>query len=138
MIRERRNRKRKIVICFIVISLLFFPFYAEGCSECPENQIEWFRTYSGSLKSSASSIIRVSDGGFIVAGNDFVDEENDDVLLLKTDSKGEMIWNKTFGGIGSDKARVVIQTNDGGLALAGYTSSYGSGDSDVYLIKTDS
>jgi hypothetical protein len=138
MIRERRNRKQKLVICFLVISLLLLPSNVKSCSECSKNQIEWLRTYSGSLKSSASSIIRTFDGGFVVAGNDFIDEENDDALLLKTDNEGKMIWNKTYGGLGSDKARVVIQTNDGGLALAGSTSSYGSGDSDVYLIKTDS
>ena len=138
MIRERRNRKRKIVICLIVISLLLLPSNVESCNECSKKQIDWFRTYSGYLKSSASSIIQTMDGGFAIAGNDFVDEENDDVLLLKTDSTGKMIWNETFGGTGSDKARVIIQTKDGGLALAGSTSSYGSGDSDMYLIKTNS
>ncbi len=145
MIRKKGKKKQVLVIFFLVISFSLFTILGlfnsdlvNGCNECSRKQIEWVQTYSGNLKSSASSIIQTLDGGLVVAGNDFLDDENDDVLLLKTDSEGSMLWNKTFGGVGSDKARDVILTKNGGFALAGSTSSYGSGDSDVYLIKTDS
>ena len=60
-----------------------------------------------------------------------------DFLLVKTDSKGSKEWDKTFGGYGSDLADSVQQTTDGGFILAGYTTSYGAGFRDAWVVKTD-
>lgn len=62
----------------------------------------------------------------------------DDVYLLKTDVNGEFLWDKTYGGNNNDGGVSICQTKDGGYLIVGYTSSYGNGSSDVYLIKTDS
>ena len=49
-----------------------------------------------------------------------------------------MQWNQTYGGAGNDQSYSIVQTIDGGYAVTGYTYSYGSGNSDVWLVKTDS
>ena len=59
------------------------------------------------------------------------------ILLVKTDSNGNMIWNQTYGGAGDNVANSVIQTSDGGYAVAGSTDSAGAGGNDYYLIKVD-
>jgi hypothetical protein len=48
-----------------------------------------------------------------------------------------IVWQKTFGGNSDDVAFSIQQTQDGGYIVAGYTSSFGAGGSDVYVIKLD-
>jgi hypothetical protein len=48
-----------------------------------------------------------------------------------------MMWNKTYGGTNDDGAYALVQTNDGGYALAGDTFSFGAGNRDFWLVKTD-
>ncbi len=115
---------------------------------------QWNKTYGGAHNDYASSVIQTSDGGYVLAGiiNSFGDVGyafsgfrdvfivgNADVGLIKTDSSGNQLWNKTFGGSNDDGAFSLIQTSDGGFALVGNTYSFSGGNNtDFWFIKTDS
>jgi hypothetical protein len=95
--------------------------------------IEWNQTYG---KGTAYSLVETSDGGFALAGfSDSVGGPRN-VLLLKSDANGNMLWNHTYGGANNDEANSLVETSDGGYALAGYTESFGAGGADFWLIKT--
>ena len=100
---------------------------------------EWDKIFgSGSGHDIASSVQQTSDGGYIVAGSTGSYDPGDmDAWMIKTDSLGNEQWERTFGGPNDDFASSVQQTTDGGYIIAGSTESYGSGQSDAWLIKTD-
>ncbi|MGB9854710.1 MAG: hypothetical protein ACPLRY_07920 [Candidatus Bathyarchaeales archaeon] len=48
-----------------------------------------------------------------------------------------MAWSKTYGGVYDDQAYSLVVTSDEGFALAGYTNSFGAGQCDFWLVKTE-
>jgi hypothetical protein len=92
----------------------------------------WDRTYGG------QSLIQTTDGGYAVAGDTYSKGAgNRDFWVIKLDHQGDMIWDKTYGGSAFDLAYSLIQTTDGGYAVAGITSSKGQGGADFWVIKLD-
>lgn len=99
--------------------------------------IIWNRTYENSSNSAAMGITLTQDNCYMVAG--YVDPSrtsNYDFLVLKLDTNGELLWNKTYGGPESDKAYAIASAPDGCI-IAGNTYSYGAGNSDAWIIKID-
>ena len=105
----------------------------------------WQKTYGGTSEEFGFSVQQTSDGGYIIVGSlskiagysNLSDVGNSDVYILKTDASGNQIWQRTFGGAGSDAGFSIRQTSDGGYIIAGRTNSFGIGRNDVYLVKTD-
>jgi hypothetical protein len=84
---------------------------------------------------SAHSIIQTIDGGYDLAGysGEFVWPDG---YFLKTDSSGNILWSRLIGGSEFDGLTNIRQTSDGGFIIIGYTYSFGSGDADLWLVKT--
>jgi hypothetical protein len=98
----------------------------------------WNKTYGGTYSDGAYALVQTGDGGYALAGyTDSYGAGNGDFWLVKTDADGTALWNKTYGGTGYDYGYSVVLTGDGGYALAGRTDSYGVGNGDFWLVKTD-
>jgi hypothetical protein len=85
-----------------------------------------------------SSIRQTTDGGYIIGGStpDTWGTGNSDIVLIKTDGGGNLMWNKQFPRYSADYATSVLQTNDGGYIVAGYFIE-SSGAIHICLIKTN-
>lgn len=102
----------------------------------------WDKTFGGFVSSSgdgAWSVDEAKDGGYIVTGyTKSFGAGAKDLWLVKTDTRGLKLWDRTFGGSKDDVGMSGVQTRDGGYIVTGRTASYGSGKDDTWLIKTDS
>lgn len=100
----------------------------------------WMNTFGGSANDIGFSVQQTSDGGYIIAGHTLsYGAGGTDAYLVRTDAAGNMMWEKTFGGLGGDEALSVMETADGGYILAGRStlSQPDQGSDNVYVIKTD-
>jgi hypothetical protein len=98
----------------------------------------WDRTFGGTSEDWANSIIQSKNGNYMVAGwTKSMGAGKTDVWIVKLDKRGNLIWDKTFGGSENDEAHSIIQTEDGGYAVVGWTKSKGAGNADVWVIKLD-
>ena len=114
-------------------------------------EVDWIRNFGGSGSDKAQAVIPTSDGGIAVLGysnstDGQLTSKNlavNDYWLLKFDADGELQWHRTYGGSKDDRGQALIQTSDGGYALAGYAmSSDGDGSNnegfhDHWIVKLD-
>jgi len=99
---------------------------------------QWNQTYGGTSYDAARALVQTGDGGYALAGyTSSFGVGGYDCWLVKTDAAGNAQWNQTYGGKGIDWAIALVQTSDGGYALAGWTESFGAGSTDFWLVKTD-
>jgi len=96
---------------------------------------EWSRTFGGPLQDSGSEVRQTSDGGYIITGyTESFGSGSSDMWILRTDAEGDTAWSRVFGGGGADVGAAVQEREEGGFAAAGSTESFGSGNSDAWLV----
>ena len=101
-------------------------------------QIIFEKTYGNSQEERGEGLVQLSDSSYVIVGStSSFGDLSTNLLLLKTDSLGNPIWTKIYGGNNVDAGMEIIKTSDGNLAMVGYTNSTGAGGYDVYFIKTD-
>ena len=99
----------------------------------------WTKTFPGSDTFKRNSVQQTSDGGYAVVGSTFtLVTFSNDVYLIKTNANGDSLWAKTFGGSNDDFGMFIRQTSDSEFAIAGVTTSFGAGNNDALLLKTNS
>jgi hypothetical protein len=96
----------------------------------------WTRTYGEINADGGYSVQQTTDGGYIVSGGTFNFGNDWQVYLVKTNTSGDTLWTRNYGGASRDEGYSVQQTSDGGYIIAGWTNSFGNGEQ-VYLIKTN-
>jgi hypothetical protein len=100
--------------------------------------LQWTKTIGGPDIDVGASLIQTSDGGYAIAGStESFGAGSGDVYVVKLDANGNLQWTKTIGGKNADGGNSLIQTSDGGYAIAGFTQSFGAGEKDVYVVKLD-
>lgn len=100
--------------------------------------IQWERILNNTDLKWASDFKQTSDKGFIITGSVYTTIGNSyDLLLIKTDSAGNTEWEKEVGGASWDFGQTVLITPDAAFLSIGKTYSYGAGDADVYIVKTN-
>ncbi len=106
---------------------------------CPiELYAGWTRSYGGGGIETGTYVEQTSDGGYIVVGTtDSWGAGLQDIWLLKLDSEGDTLWMKTLGGAQGEGNCLVREVSDSAYIITAQTYSFGSTDSDIWLIKTD-
>ncbi len=97
----------------------------------------WTRTFGGNYNDVAESVIIDEKGNYLVTGYTELSYNSKDALLLKYDTDGNLLWQKTYGGTNDDWMSGICQANDGSYVLTGTTMSFGADARDLYLIKTE-
>ncbi|WP_299681298.1 hypothetical protein [uncultured Tenacibaculum sp.] len=143
-------------ILFLTLSLVFF-----SCSSDPDTdeikdpeptflgELDFTKTFGGTRNEIGNSIIATNDSGYAILG--YVDSTDGDVtnrttndsdfLVLKYDANDNLQWQKSYGGTKDDRGNSIIQTNDNGYALIGFSKSndgdvgQNEGNSDFWFIK---
>jgi hypothetical protein len=113
--------------------------------------VSWSTAFGGNYHDRFESVVQTTDGGYVIAGetassnlpnyHTAITGITFDCFIVKINSTGGLVWQKLYGGAGGEFARSIIQTSDGGFAIAGYNGGNGGevtgnkGFDDAWLVK---
>ena len=101
-------------------------------------KVLWTKTFGGSSADDFHTV-KATTGGFILCGTTrSYGALNPNLWLVKTNTLGDSLWARTFGGDNHDHGYSVATTSDGGYVLVGHSGSYGWNQEEAMIIKTDS
>jgi hypothetical protein len=110
------NHCRKVILLWIVLGVGL----TLSCRKGTGPRIQWIRTYGGAKDDRGLSVQQTRDGGFIIVGSTYsFGAGNKDIYVIKTDTKGNVIWEKTYGDNRYDEGYSIKQTRDGGYIITG-------------------
>ena len=117
----------RILISFIILCVSLLSY----------GQNSFFKLYSGSGYDRGEGIVQLEDSSYVVTGSSSSWSESSQAFLLKIDTAGNYLWSQSYGGPESEEGKRVLYNADLGFYIAGFSNSFGSGDFDAYLVKTD-
>jgi len=123
-----------ITAVILILSTLFLIFNSE-----PEIiKITWEKNFGGKLNDDGWYVLTL-DEGCITAGYSEKGEniKNRDIFLVRLNNNGEELWNRTYGGKGSDVAKAIIKNDSNSFIILGSTTSYGKKNSNIWIIMID-
>ncbi|MFO0321099.1 MAG: T9SS type A sorting domain-containing protein [Bacteroidota bacterium] len=101
-------------------------------------QIKFQKSFGNFNNECGKSIVQLIDSSYVMLGyTNSSGFGGYDIYLVKMDKNGNLLWQKNYGGSDWDFGNSLQKTSDGGFIIAGTTYSFGRGDADGYIIKTD-
>jgi hypothetical protein len=116
-----------------ILVFIFIQFYVLTAI----GQKAFYKLYSGSGFDEGHGVVQLDDSSYVITGSSGSFSEHSQAFLLGVDKYGNYSWSKSFGGAESDLGKRVLHIPNDGFLIAGYSNSYGEGDFDAFLIKTD-
>jgi len=102
-----------------------------------DGDIVWEKTYGGEAHDQGLYLERTTDGGYLILGEtESMGAGGRDLYLLQIDDRGEFVWEKTYGGAGTEWAKDMIALADGSFLLLAESDSFNE-DFDIYVIRLD-
>ena len=95
---------------------------------------KWSKKFSDHEVNSAFDAIEASDGNFYLVGSKRIVNKYEDIRIIKTNSKCNKIWDKTYGGDRDDIGESIIEAENNTFVVVAGTFSYGKGG-DVMLLS---
>jgi hypothetical protein len=125
------NYKKSFGAAALFLSLISY-------KEINAQMITFLKHYSTPMDESGKDVVQTADGGYLIAGTTETSDPTDlDMKLTKTDSYGNILSTKVYGGARVEYPNNMLATPDGNYLIVGYSQSFGGGDMDVYLMKVD-
>ena len=100
--------------------------------------VEWQKAYGTTANETATTVIQTSDGGFLFTGSIEIASNSYNAWLVKLSSGGNIQWQKSYGGAGSENGSSVLELPNGQYVMAGGTTSFGGGALDAWVVFVDS